>query len=116
MFIGQDVVEHSSLHDRFADAVKSGDADAAEQYLNEDGGMLDKDLPGLFGGRPVTVAAREGRSEVVAALLRRGASLRPDQDGFTPFLAMCAAVSHDEPFSEERVRPVLPIVFFFAEL
>ncbi len=87
----------------FREAVLSGDADRVERALEEDASLMEEELAGMGGGRPVSVACREGHPGVVRVLLSRGASVAPDPDGFTPLLALCAAARREGEESESAL-------------
>lgn len=94
----------------FLDAVKRGDAGTVRRLLAQDASLAT--LPHDDGSSSLSLAARLGRLDVLAALLEAGAAQRPEADPAGPPTALmqAAAGGHEEAVSlllEHGVDPAL---------
>ncbi len=99
--------------ERFADAISSGDCRQAKKCLEENPKLLEKELSGFMGGKPIAVACRDSRPDLVRLLLSLGASLGRDADGNTPFLALC---SSNKIVGDEDDEDLISCALAFFEL
>ncbi len=100
---GGDVESSSSEAESFSSAVGRDDAEAVAAFLDARDDLKDQKYNGFYGHSPVAMAAHSGSRRVLAELVRRGASLDPDESGFTPLMAACGSEANDDAVACVRI-------------
>ena len=79
-------------------AISNGDIEKVREMLSNYQVSPDENLSpnfGSYGRKPIFLAAEEGQSEIVELLLDFNCRLSPEDELFTPLMAVCSSPSQD---------------------